>query len=77
LPLCATLPAFFLVLPLTALALFLAFLPGPMTNSLCPEATDAMPLPRRTAPPIERPETRDLIAASHTLDAAQTPKAAA
>lgn len=52
LPLRAALPAFFLALPLTALALFLAFLPGPMANSLCPEAADAMTPPRRTASPM-------------------------
>src|ERR1700730_3176301 len=55
-PLCLTLPASFLVLPLTALASRLAFLPRPMTGSFCVLRHQRCHI--RTAFPAELPETR-------------------
>src|SRR5690348_13727063 len=55
-PLRLTLPTSFLVLPLTALASRLAFLPRPMTGSFCVLRHHRCPI--RTAFPAEPPETR-------------------
>jgi hypothetical protein len=55
-PLCLALPASFLVLPLTALASRLAFLPRPITGSFCALPRPALPHTDRV--PAELPETR-------------------
>src|SRR5450755_263993 len=57
LPLCLTLPAPFLALPLTTLALCLAFLPKPMTDSLCSWAP-ALPAVRYPDRVPAEPRTR-------------------